>query len=160
MNLAEVSKEQDIPTSSGKNYTAVHTGKFGGLLQYKLQHPAREKPVRGKLFLKDHLGLTGMQVSLNTLPAGIAVPFSHKHKKNEELYIFVKGRGQIQIDGDIIDVEEGTAVRVAPDGERTWRNNSEEDLHYVVIQAAENSLTQDTFDDGIPGSSAPVWPAT
>ena len=157
MNLAELSKTQEIPTQSGKNYTAVHTGKFGGLLQYKLQHPSMDRPGRGKLFLKDHLGLTGMQVSLNTLPPGVALPFAHKHKKNEELYIFVSGKGQIQIDGEVIDVQEGTAVRVSPDGARTWRNNSEVELHYVVIQAAEGSLSQDTFEDGMP-ADPPKWP--
>lgn len=138
----------------------MHPGKFEDLDQYELEHPRRPgKPLPGKLFLKDHLDLSGMQVSLGKMPAGKAVPFLHKHKTNEELYIFVRGKGQIQIDGEVIDVEEGTSVRIAPNGERAWRNTGTEDLYCIVIQAKENSLTQDTFDDGIPCDNQPNWPA-
>lgn len=159
MKLADQCAMQDIPKTEGKNYSVMHAGKFEDLRQYKLQHPViADRKVAGKLFVRDHIGLTGMQISLNLLPPGVAVPFGHKHKVNEELYIFTGGTGQIQIDGDIIDVQEGSCVRVAPGGDRTWRNNGTENLYYVVIQAKENSLTQDTFDDGIPSEVQPVWP--
>ena len=36
--------------------------------------------------LHDKLGLTGAEVSINTLPAGAGVPFVHAHKQNEEIY--------------------------------------------------------------------------
>ncbi len=157
MNLTELSKSQAIPKTEGKNFTCVHTGKFADLFQYELKHPLREKPVHGKLFLRDHLNLSSMQVSLNKLPAGVAVPFTHRHRENEELYIFIGGKGQIQIDGEIIDIEEGSCVRIAPNGDRTWRNNSNEDLYYIVIQGKEGSLNIDTFDDGIPGEAAINW---
>ncbi len=157
MSLAEVAAKQSIPKKNGSNYDLIHAGKFNDLIQYSLPHPLRPDPVLGKLFLKDHLNLTGMQVSLNKLPAHISVPFYHKHKANEELYIFIKGKGQIQIDGDSIDVEEGTCVRVSPAGERTWRNNSDEDLFYIVIQAKVASLDADTFEDGVAGERPVSW---
>jgi mannose-6-phosphate isomerase-like protein (cupin superfamily) len=159
MKLAEQCALQDIPKQEGKNYSAMHPGKFADLKQYQLQHPVIEgRRVSGKLFVRDHIGLTGMQISLNCMPPGIAMPFGHMHKLNEELYIFTSGSGQIQIDGDIINVQEGTCVRVAPGGDRSWRNNGTENLHYIVIQAKENSLTQDTFDDGLPSEVTPAWP--
>jgi mannose-6-phosphate isomerase-like protein (cupin superfamily) len=159
MKLAEQCAQQEIPKQEGKNYSAMHAGKFADLRQYKLQHPIiTDRKVAGKLFIRDHIGLTGMQISLNSLPPGVAVPFGHMHKVNEELYIFTSGKGQIQIDGDVIDVQEGSCVRVAPGGDRTWRNNGEENLYYIVIQARENSLTQDTFDDGLPSEAPIVWP--
>jgi mannose-6-phosphate isomerase-like protein (cupin superfamily) len=144
-------------TAEGKNFSAVDLGPFSKLNDYKFVHP-RAGRVSGKVFTRDALKLTGMEVSMNKLPAGIAVPFSHQHKQNEELYIFVKGQGQMQIDGDIVEVREGTMVRIAPGGTRTWRSNSTEDLHYIVIQARENSLVQATFDDGIPSEQPPQWP--
>lgn len=157
MSLTEVAAKQSIPKQQGKNFNLIHAGKFDDLFQYELQHPLRPKPIYGKLFLKDHLNLSSVQVSLNKLPAGAFVPFYHKHKENEELYIFVGGKGQIQIDGDTFDVEEGTCVRISPDGERTWRNNSNEDLFYIVIQGKEGSLNIDTFDDGVPGERLVSW---
>lgn len=46
---------------------------------------------------------------------------------------FIKGSGRFQVDGDVIDVREGTVIRVAPEGTRAWRNNSSEDLYYIVL---------------------------
>lgn len=85
------------------------------------------------------------------------MPFYHSHKQNEELYIFVGGDGQIQIDDQTFDVHEGTAVRISPAGVRTWRNNSNSDLYYIVIQAKEDSLEIDTFDDGVPYEHKVSW---
>ena len=98
-----------------------------------------------------------MRISLNKFPAGYSVPFYHAHKHNEEVYIFVGGKGQMQIDDQNIDVEEGSVVRVKTEGMRTWRNNSDQDLYSVVIQAKENSLTADTFEDGIRGEKNVSW---
>ena len=33
--------------------------------------------------LHDKLGLTGAEISVNTLPAGASVPFVHAHKAND-----------------------------------------------------------------------------
>lgn len=67
------------------------------LFQYELTHPRVSHKLRRKLFLREILGLTGMQVSINRCPAGRAVPFSHQHKQNEELYIFIKGSGRCKL---------------------------------------------------------------
>lgn len=41
--------------------------------------------------LHDALGLTGCEVSVNTLPAGAGIPFVHAHTKNEEVYGVLAG---------------------------------------------------------------------
>jgi mannose-6-phosphate isomerase-like protein (cupin superfamily) len=143
-------------TAEGANFSAVDLGPFASLSDYKFTHP-RAGRVSGKIFTRGALKLTGMEVSMNKLPAGIALPFHHQHKQNEELYIFVKGSGQMQIDGQVVDVREGTMVRIAPGGTRTWRNNSNEDLHYIVIQAKENSLQQATLEDGVAVEQPVIW---
>jgi len=151
-------QDAKLRTEKGANFTAVHAGPYAQLDNYKLEVPALNRTVNGKLFIKDFLALTGMQISMNKVPAGVAVPFTHQHKENEEAYIFIKGRGQMQVDGQVFDVEEGSVVRVATKGSRCIRNNSKEDLQYLCIQAKENSLHIDTFEDGIRGETAPVWP--
>jgi mannose-6-phosphate isomerase-like protein (cupin superfamily) len=153
----ETKYKKELKTQSGKNYTAVHAGEFGDLHQFEVFHPRAQKHFPGKLFLREPLGLTGMQVSLNKIPAGTGAPFYHRHKENEELYIFVGGSGQMQIDGEVVDVEEGTAIRIAPGGERTWRNVGKTDLSYIVIQAKENSLAQETFEDGLASDRKVEW---
>jgi mannose-6-phosphate isomerase-like protein (cupin superfamily) len=160
-------KPSDMPTTgavnevevkSGPNYTLARLGETAGWRRYSVQHPAVPSPVGGKVFLKALLGLTGMEISFGLLPAGASLPFLHAHRQNEEVYLFVRGKGQIQIDGDVLDVQEGTAVRVAPAGVRCWRNTSTEDLAYVVIQAKEGSLTAWTRSDGVGVPGPVAWP--
>lgn len=95
----------------------------------------------GKLFLGKSLEFTGMEVSLNRFAPGQAVPFLHDHREHEEMYLFLKGQGQFRVDNEVFDVHPGTVVRVAPGGQRGWRNNGSEDLYCVVIQANRGSLT-------------------
>jgi len=152
-----VVQEADVKTKTGTNFTAIHTGPFSELKSYKLEVPALNRTVRGKLFIKEFLGMTGMQISMNQLPPGAGVPFLHRHKENEEAYIIISGRGQMQVDGEVFDVEEGSIVRVATPGYRSLRNNSSADLHFLCIQAKENSLNIDTFEDGMRSEDPVVW---
>jgi mannose-6-phosphate isomerase-like protein (cupin superfamily) len=130
--------------SNQGNYSVNHAGAFSNF------ENVTEGMLKGKIFLKDSLQLTSMEVSLNNLPPKAQVPFYHKHQENEELYIFLKGQGQLQVDGNEFDVFEGTSVRIAPDGVRVLHNtSSSEDLYFIVIQAKENSLTQWVETDGV-----------
>jgi mannose-6-phosphate isomerase-like protein (cupin superfamily) len=113
----------------------------------------------GKVFLKELLGLTGMEISFGVLLPGAAMPFHHKHRENEEVYLFLQGCGQMLIDGEVLDVCEGTAVRITPAGVRTWRNTGDELLFFVVIQAKEGTLSQWTLSDGIGVPDAVGWPS-
>lgn len=77
---------------------------------------------------------------------------------NEEAYLFLQGQGQLQIDGQVHDVRKGTAIRVSPDGVRSWRNHSTEDSLYIVIQAKAGSIDGGTTTGGV-GVPGPVnWP--
>ena len=113
--------------------------------------------VRGKGISRETLGLTCTEVSLNSLAPGVAVPFLHAHKQNEELYLFLKGQGEIQVDGAIIPVTAGSAIRVDPAGMRSWRNTGSEPLLYVVVQAKAGSLEQATGGDGIVPDQPVKW---
>jgi len=100
-----------------------------------------------------------MEVSVTTLPAGVAIPFLHRHRAHEELYVFTAGRGQMQVDGETIDVEEGSVVRVAPGGARGVRAAAGEELRYLCIQAREGSMPdQEAGGDGFLVEGTPRWP--
>jgi mannose-6-phosphate isomerase-like protein (cupin superfamily) len=137
----------------GANFSLVHLGATEDLRQYRFQHPKLPVAVPGKVFLQELIGLTGMEISFGLMPAGKSMPFHHKHRRNEEVYLFLRGRGQFQIDGEIHEVREGTVIRVAPAGVRAWRNHSSEDLFYVVIQARAGTIEGGTTTDGegVPG---------
>ncbi len=128
-------------TIKGKHYTFDQIGPLENLEQHSY------RGVPGKRFIGNDLGLTGCEVSLNRLPAGKGTPFVHAHKKNEELYIVLRGSGTFFVDGEEFPISEGSLVRIAPEGARVLTAGSE-DLYFICFQAEENSLTQATREDG------------
>jgi mannose-6-phosphate isomerase-like protein (cupin superfamily) len=110
-----------------------------------------------RVTLKENMGLTGTEISVNCLPAGQSIPFVHAHKKNEEVYLFIKGKGTFWIDGEVLEVSEGVAVKVTPATGRCLKADDREDLCYFCIQAQENSLTQHTREDGIILDTKVPW---
>ena len=105
---------------------------------------------KAKSFLKEELMLTGCEVSFGVLGADEKVPFLHAHKQNEEVYIFLKGEGTFSVDGEEFAVSKDSVVRVATAGMRGLSAKST-GLEYICIQAKENSLIQETMQDGIIG---------
>ena len=146
----------NLEVRHGQNFSAANAGEWKDLAQHAFRHPLLGQ-VPGKLFLKDPLQMTALEVSLGVLPPGRAMPFLHAHRENEELYIFVSGLGQMVVDGEVIDVREGSVVRVAPAGARAWRNNGREDLHYIVVQAKAGTLDKGTTTDGKQVEGTPKW---
>jgi uncharacterized cupin superfamily protein len=137
-------------TIQKNNYSAEHIGPFEELLNKDFMG------FHGKYFIGKELGLTGCEVSLNRLPAGKFMPFIHSHKKNEELYIVLRGSGMFYVDGDEFPIQEGSLIRVAPEGERGWKAG-DEDLYFICIQAEAGSLTQATLEDGKRMESKASW---
>ena len=97
--------------------------------------------------LHDALKLTGCEVSFNNLPAGAAVPFVHKHKENEELYLIVKGSDEFFLDGESITLAAGDCVRVDPSCARCLRAGPD-GITYFCIQTKAGSLEHFTSSDG------------
>lgn len=94
----------------------------------------------GKAFLHDLLGLTSCEISVSSMPAGVKLPFNHKHKQNEEAYIFLKGTGSMILDNEVVEVKEGSCVKVLPDAIRTIEATT--DVDYICVQAKSGSLEQ------------------
>jgi mannose-6-phosphate isomerase-like protein (cupin superfamily) len=99
--------------------------------------------------LHDKLGLTGAEISINNLPAGAGVPFVHYHKKNEEIYFVISGKGQAIIDGETVELTAGYWLRVAPKARRQFSAAADEGISFISIQVRENSLEEYTADDAI-----------
>lgn len=143
----------------GAHASAVHLGGWEHLKDQRAFIPALNQAVRGKAFLLEALGLTGMELSFSSIPAGRGTPFYHRHEKNEELYVVVSGRGQMQVDGHVTDIGPGSAVRVAPEGSRALRCLGDEPMVYLVIQAEAGSYTTPGgVTDGRPVPGEVTWP--
>lgn len=59
----------------------------------------------------------------------------HRQRKQEELYVQLDGPGRMHIDDKVIDVPEGSAVRVAPEIPRRILNDTDEDHTWLVVGA-------------------------
>lgn len=142
----------------GENFHVTDIGPFADLQQHEFKHPASPKPAKGKVFLKEPLGMSGIEMSVNVFPPGWAMPFTHAHKENDELYYFVGGQGQMLIDGEVIDVREGTIIRMSPAAVRAWRNISDQNLYFIVIQTRADSAVGGTITDGRLVDREVNWP--
>lgn len=140
---------------SQQNMSCIQVGEQKQWMDYLFAHPLLPRPAKGKHFLKEELGLSGMEISINSLPAGVAMPFTHTHKLNEEVYFFLSGEGEFSVDDHIVPVGPGSVVRVAPEGRRCWRNSGEQPLNYLVIQARNGSMTESTTEDGLSAPGTP-----
>jgi mannose-6-phosphate isomerase-like protein (cupin superfamily) len=129
-------------SNTGKNYQVTSAGDI---------------QARGRVTLHSELALTGSEISINELPPGVSVPFLHSHKRNEEVYIVVKGKGRFHVDGEEFEVAEGSVIRVDPAGARCITADSQSPIRYICIQTEAKSLVQFTEGDGVILETKPTW---
>lgn len=129
------------------NFSAANFGKLTDIKDYVLQLGPEIK-IPGKVFGGQAVGATGGEFSFQVLAPGQQTGFLHTHKNHEELYFFLSGKGEFQVDGEVFPVEEGSVVRVAPDGKRSVRNNGTAPLMMLCVQYRGNTFTADDAADG------------
>ena len=129
-------------------YKAVNLGDLKDLGDYSYLHPLLKMEIQGKYFLSESVLFTGCEISFQIMMPHTEIPFLHVHNENEEIYIFLKGKGEFFIDNDVFEVKEGTVIRVSPEAKRSWRNNSGTELILMVIQAKKDSLNNFFVSDG------------
>ena len=142
--------------SEGAGYSAVSVGQLSNLGDYTLVFSPEVK-IPGKVFIGAEAKTTGAEMSFQIFEPGGGIPFLHTHKTHEELYIFVKGSGEFQVDGKLFSIAEGSVVRVAPKSKRTLRNTGNEPLTMICVQYKVDSFGTDDAHDGEILGEAIVW---
>lgn len=142
--------------AAAEHFTAVDTGRLGELGDYVLEL-GPEVRVPGKVFGGAAVGATGSDFSLQSFAPGTETGFLHTHKRHEELYFFLAGSGQFQVDGRIFPVTEGSVVRVAPEGRRSVRNNGTVPLVMLCVQYAGGTFTAEDAADGVILNEPVAW---
>lgn len=127
-----------------KNYSIVEIGTL-----------KEDLAIKKRIMVGQDLGLTGSEISFNHTSAGGFTPFVHSHKLNEEVYIILSGKGMFMVDGDEFPIMEGSIIRVAPEGERAIKADT--DMDHICIQAQKGSLSQATGDDGVITETKASW---
>ena len=80
------------------------------------------------------LGLEHSGVSYQRLAPGFRVPFGHKHKNQEEIYVLVNGSARIKLDDEVVELKPFDAVRVPKDTMRGFEAGPE-GAEFIAIGA-------------------------
>lgn len=131
----------------GANFSALNFGNIADIKDYVLELGPEVK-IHGKVFGGQAVGATGAEFSFQVFAPGQETGFLHTHKNHEELYFFIKGNGEFQVDGEVFPVEEGSVVRVVPDGRRSVRNNGTNPLVMLCVQYRGNTFSAEDAADG------------
>lgn len=76
-------------------------------------------------FARVPLGLQNSGISYQRLAPNFRVPFGHKHKRQEEVYVVVNGSLRMKLGDDVVDLEQWDAIRVPKDTMRSFESGPE-----------------------------------
>lgn len=142
--------------ASAANFSAISVGALNELSDYVLELGPEVK-IPGKVFGGAALGATGGEFSFQVFQPGTESGFLHTHKNHEELYFFLSGKGEFQVDGEVFPIAEGSVVRVNPAGRRSVRNNGTTPLVMLCVQYRGNTFTSEDAADGVILNEEVKW---
>jgi mannose-6-phosphate isomerase-like protein (cupin superfamily) len=105
-------------------------------------------------FLTGPLETEQVAVTYRRMPAGTGGKgsYGHRHHTQEEVYVVTAGSLQFKLGDELIDVDAGTAVRVAPHVPRSVWNDGPDDAELLIVSTKIDDLRADV--DAVPG----FWP--
>ena len=80
------------------------------------------------------LGMENSGLSYLKVAPGFRMPFGHKHKNQEEVYVLVSGKARMKIEGEVKDLKQWDAVRVHKDTMRSMEAG-DEGAEFLVVGA-------------------------
>ncbi len=69
--------------------------------------------------------------------------YGHRHKTQEEIYFVVSGTLEFKLDDEILELQGGTAVRVAPEVVRSVWNEGPGDAELIIVSTRIESARDD-----------------
>jgi mannose-6-phosphate isomerase-like protein (cupin superfamily) len=90
-------------------------------------------------------------VSYLRIAPGFRLPFGHKHKQQEEVYVLVNGSAKIKIEDDVHELKQWDAVRLHKDTMRSFEGGPE-GAEFIAIGApntgpGDADMEQDWWSD-------------
>jgi mannose-6-phosphate isomerase-like protein (cupin superfamily) len=80
------------------------------------------------------LGMENSGLSYLRVTSGFRMPFGHKHKNQEEVYVLVSGAARMKIEDEVKDLKQWDAVRVHKDTMRSIEAG-DEGAEFLVVGA-------------------------
>jgi hypothetical protein len=98
-------------------------------------------------FATDELEFEKGGLAYERLAPNFRVPFGHKQKEQEEVYVLVAGSGRVKLDDDVVELRQWDAVRVSRDVTRNFEAGP--DGAEIIVFGAPRTESQDA--DMTPG---------
>ncbi|MBI2530192.1 MAG: cupin domain-containing protein [Candidatus Diapherotrites archaeon] len=104
-----------------------------------------ENPQYAKKVLLDskELGTEGCVLQVVRFAPG-SVSKAHFHKHTKEIFYSLKGTGVVKINGEEIELAEGTTVLCSPNEVHSIENNSDSEFLFLVFKL--NAMQNDFFE--------------
>ena len=96
----------------------------------------------------DHLGTEQIAFSFRRMPpdTGGRGSYGHRHEKQDEVYYVISGTLTFKCEDDEFQVDGGTAVNVLAHVVRSVHNDTDEDVHIVIVSIKAEDEAQMTPD--------------
>ena len=76
-------------------------------------------------FASGDLGMERAGISYQRLAPNVRLPFGHRHKEQEEVYVILGGGGRMKLEDDVVELRAWDAVRVPPQITRSIESGPE-----------------------------------
>jgi len=77
-------------------------------------------------------------VSHFSLDPGFRMPFGHRHKDQEEVYVIVRGTALVKVDDEIVELGEWDVIRFDPEAMRNVEAGPD-GVEYLAFSAGDDS---------------------
>ena len=94
----------------------------------------------------EHLGVSRFRFG-----PGVRAPFGHRHREQEEAYVVTEGSGRVRLDDEIVELNHGDVLRVAPQVVRAFEGGPD-GLVLIAVgndrpEGGDGEMVQDFWTD-------------
>jgi uncharacterized cupin superfamily protein len=90
-------------------------------------------------FARESLGLAELGLSYQRLAPNFRMPFGHKQKEQEEVYVLLSGSARLKLDDDVVELKQWDVVRVPREVTRNFEAGPE-GVEILAIGAPNTGL--------------------
>jgi len=100
-------------------------------------------------FARKDLGAERSGMSYQRLSPNQRLPFGHRHRDQEELYVVTSGSGWIRLDDTELELSQGDVIRIAPEVARSFAAGADglELYAFGAGEAGDVEMLSDFWDD-------------
>jgi mannose-6-phosphate isomerase-like protein (cupin superfamily) len=101
-------------------------------------------------FARTPIGGETLGLSLMTLAPGFRIPFGHKHRSQEEVYVVIGGSGRVRVEDEVVELAQWDAIRFDKDTMRAVEAGPD-GIEFVAFGAGDDPMEVEMSQEFWPG---------